>query len=155
MPHKRGHKKTKKVRKGGFYSFNGAVAPGAANWGRGSEYGDFAESRVGNNAIYGRGRGKKGGEESDSDEELKERVETLEKKVAGRRRRSMKKKGRKTRKVRRGGGKQGAVSASYTGTGERGMANYVQSDTKGVAALGAFNNQGAQPGSGFGSFVRS
>jgi hypothetical protein len=111
MPHKRGHKKTKKVRKGGFYSFNGAVAPGAANWGRGSEYGDFAESRVGNNAIYGRGRGKKGGEESDSDEELKERVEKLEKgeasekPVAGRRRRSMKKKGRKTRKVRRGGGK--------------------------------------------------
>jgi hypothetical protein len=111
--------------KGGYYSFDGAVATGAPAWGRGSEMGEFASTRGGNNTVYGAGRKRK----------------------QTRKRRTMK-----------GGSKYGAVSASYMGTGERGMANYVQSSTKtppfGGPEGGAFNNAGAQPGSGFGSFVR-
>ena len=62
---------------------------------------------------------------------------------------------RKTRKMK-GGNKFGAVSASYQGTGVKGIANYVPVSTKGgVAAGGAFNNHGAQPGSGHGSFVKA
>jgi hypothetical protein len=58
-------------------------------------------------------------------------------------------KGRKTRKMR-GGSKFGAVSASFQGTGVRGMANYVPVTTKGgVATHGAFNDNGAKPGSSF------
>ena len=59
MPHKKGHKKTsrrKTLKKGGFYSFNGAVATGAADWARGSEYGSYAISNRGGNTQYGRGR---------------------------------------------------------------------------------------------------
>lgn len=59
---------------------------------------------------------------------------------------------RKTRKTRkmRGGNKFGAVSASYQGTGVRGLANYVPVTTKGgVATHGAFNDNGAKPGSSF------
>jgi hypothetical protein len=53
----------------------------------------------------------------------------------------------------RGGSKYGATSASFVGTGERGMINVVQNNTKGAgpAAYGAFNNKGAGPGN-FGSF---
>lgn len=58
-------------------------------------------------------------------------------------------KGRKTRKMR-GGNKFGAVSASFQGTGVRGIANYVPVSTKGgVATHGAFNDNGAKPGSSF------
>jgi hypothetical protein len=54
---------------------------------------------------------------------------------------------RKSRKVtrrrrHRGGGSWGAVSASYQGTGSRGIADYVPVSTKtgdGGPALGAFN----------------
>lgn len=59
---------------------------------------------------------------------------------------------RKTRKVRkmRGGNKFGAVSASYQGSGTAGLANYVPVSTKGgVATHGAFNDNGAKPGSSF------
>jgi hypothetical protein len=46
---------------------------------------------------------------------------------------------RKTRKVRGGGGFQSAT-AGYTGTGARGIADYVDvGSTKGPSALGAFN----------------
>lgn len=50
---------------------------------------------------------------------------------------------RKSRKVKKGGASYGAVSASYQGTGSRGIADYVPVDTKGAsgpAAEGAFNN---------------
>ena len=65
---------------------------------------------------------------------------------------------RKTRK-HRGGSRFGAVAASYQGSGSRGMADFVATNTKvppfGPAAGGAFNNAGAQPGSGYGSFVKA
>ena len=62
----------------------------------------------------------------------------------GKRRASRKSK--KTMK-KKGGAAYGAVSASYQGTGARGIADYVPVDTKGSApdsaALGAFNNKAA------------
>ena len=175
----------RKSMKGGYYSFNGALGTGAPSWGRGSEHGDFSLSRVGNNGLYGSGRrrrSKKGGvdEEEAADaaktavpmaEPMGGRRRRLRKKgggsssssssdeekqvaTAGRRRRSKKTK----RRTMRGGGKYGGVAASYTGTGERGIANYYPTNTNyppfGGASQGAFNNAGAQPGSGFGSFVR-
>ena len=116
----RKHKKT--VKKGGYYSFNGGLATGAPAWAQGSEHGDFAVNRGGNGIQYGRGRS---------------------------RGRHLKKKGRKTRrKTMRGGSKYGAVSASFAGQGERGIANYVGANTKGPAgsSLGAFNDNGAHGG---------
>lgn len=71
-------------------------------------------------------------------------------------RRRHKKGSKKTRKMR-GGGKFGGVSASFAGSGERGMANYGGVNTRdgsGSSAQGSFNNFGAQPGSGGDSFVR-
>jgi hypothetical protein len=128
---KRRHsKKTARRRtlKGGYYSFSGAVGTGAPSWTRHSEMGDWAVSNRGANAQYG----------------------------SGRRRKSMK--GAKGKK-HRGGSRFGAVSASYQGTGSRGIADYVPTNTKvppfGPAPLGAFNNAGAQPGSGFGSFIKA
>jgi hypothetical protein len=115
------HGTRRRKMKGGYYSFEGATAPGAAAWGRGSEMGAFAVERGGNignmkSAIqYGRGRRRKS-------------------------------RGRKTKRKQRGGGKFGGVSAGYTGSGERGLANFVGSSTRaptGDAALGAFNNHGA------------
>jgi hypothetical protein len=59
---------------------------------------------------------------------------------------------RHRRKTLRGGGKYGAVSASYEGTGSRGIADYRGIDTKTAplpgrpAALGGFNDNGAPPG---------
>lgn len=65
--------------------------------------------------------------------------------------------GKKTRKAKRGGSKWGGVAASFTGEGSRGLGDYKQIPSgraeAGVAAGGQFNNFGAQPGSGFGSFV--
>lgn len=64
---------------------------------------------------------------------------------------------KKTRKAKRGGGSWGGVAASFTGQGERGLGDYKQIPSgraeAGVAAGGQFNNYGAQPGSGFGSFI--
>ncbi len=129
--HKPGHrssrKRTMRKHKGGYYGMTGAVAPGAPLWGRGSEMGDWSVSNRGANAQYGakRRRGKK----------------TM-------------KKGRK----QRGGNKYGGVSASYVGTGSRGIADRVPVSTRTGDAgpsLGAFNNHGAQPGSGFGSFIKA
>lgn len=125
-------KHTRRKHRGGYYGATGALAPGAMEWGRGSEAGAFAaglNDRGGNSFQLGAGKKRRGS-----------------KKVTRR------------RKTRRGGGKYGGVSASYEGTGERGLANFsgvVTRDGSGAAAEGAFNNNGAQPGSGFGSFVRA
>jgi hypothetical protein len=121
---KRGTRRRKQ--RGGYYSFNGAVAAGAPNWGAGSEMGGFAVDKGGNignmgpdgmrpSIQYGRGRKRKS-------------------------------RGRKTRRMR-GGGKYGGVAASFVGTGERGIANYGGTNTKyppfGDAAGGAFNDGAA------------
>ena len=100
--------------RGGFYGFDGALATGAPNWGRNSEYGQnkvFAD-RGGNSSVqYGRGR--------------------------------------KTRKMK-GGGMYGATSASFEGTGSRGIIDVASRNTKGppsveknVSKFGAFNDNGA------------
>jgi hypothetical protein len=130
MPRKGGKTMKKKgVKKGGYYGFSGALGTGAPAWSRGSEMGDFAISSRGGNTQYGARRHKGS------------------------------KKGKKTMKKRmRGGGKFGGVSASFQGTGERGIANYkgiITRDGTGSAAGGSFNNFGAQPGSGYGSFVKA
>jgi hypothetical protein len=117
--------------RGGYYGFDGALATGAANWGRSSEMGGFVanSSRGGNNAILGAGR-----------------------------RRKSKKASRRTRRKMRGGGKYGGVSASFGGEGVAGLANYhgvTSRDNPGVPTGGKFNNYGAGPSSGFGSFVKA
>ena len=115
---------TKKHR-GGYYGAVGAIAPGAMQWGRGSEMGNWAVSSRGGNTQYG-----------------------------ARRKRITKKKGRK----HRGGGSFGGVSASFQGQGINGTATFkpiVTRDGSGAAAGGAFNNFGAQPGSGHSSFVKA
>jgi hypothetical protein len=121
------HRMTRRKHRGGYYGFNGGLATGAPSWKTGSEMGDFAVARAGN-ATYGAGR-----------------------------RRKHSKKTRRTRK-QRGGGKFGGVSASYQGSGSAGMADYkgiITRDGTGNPAGGAFNNFGAQPGSGYGSFVKA
>jgi hypothetical protein len=115
--------------RGGFYGAKGAIpgAPGAMEWGRGSEMGSWAVSSRGGNTQYGARRKSRG------------------KKVTRRRK-------------HRGGGRFGGVSASYMGSGSRGMADFkpiITRDGSGAPAGGAFNNFGAQPGSGFSSFVKA
>jgi hypothetical protein len=128
MP-KKGARRTQKVRKGGYYGFNGALATGAANWTRHSEMGEHSLSNRGGNAMYGAGRRRRG--------------------------KKVKKTGRRTKKVMRGGTKFGGVSASFQGTGARGIADAVgvSVNKPGFATQGEFNNYGAQPGSGYGSFI--
>lgn len=132
--HKRGHSKkhrmTRRKHRGGFYGAKGPIpgAPGAMEWGRGSEMGNWAVSSRGGNTQYGAGRRK-----------------TRSKKVTRRRK-------------HRGGGRFGGVSASFGGTGERGMANFNPVSTRvgtAGAAGGAFNDFGAGPNTGFSSFVKS
>jgi hypothetical protein len=126
--HTKKHRTTRRKQRGGYYGATGAIAPGAMEWGRGSEMGNWAVSSRGGNTHYGAGRRKSRG-----------------KKVTRR------------RKVR-GGGSFGGVSASFQGTGSRGIADYkpiVTRDGSGAAAGGAFNNHGAQPGSGYASFVKA
>jgi hypothetical protein len=55
----------------------------------------------------------------------------------------------------KGGGSFGAVTASFKGEGDRGLANFagISPNKPGFATQGGFNNYGAQPGSGFGSFI--
>lgn len=132
---------SRKTMKGGYYGASGAIAPGAMEWGRGSEMGDFAISTRGANAQYGSSRKKRG-------------VKRKSKKTT-----RGGKRGKRSASVKRGGGSYGAVSAGYQGTGSRGIMDVVPTTTKyppfGPAAGGAFNNAGAQPGSGFGSFIRA
>jgi hypothetical protein len=126
--HTKKHRMTRKKQRGGFYGAVGAIAPGAMEWGRGSEMGAWATSSRGGNTHYGAGRRKSRG-----------------KKMTRR---------RKTR----GGGRFGGVSASFQGTGSRGIADFkpiVTRDGSGAAAEGAFNNFGIQPGSGHSSFVKA
>lgn len=127
--HKPGHKKSRKStmrkHKGGYYGMSGSIAPGAALWTRGSEMGDWAVSNRGANAQYG----------------------------SGKKRKSVKK---TQKRKQRGRGRYGGVSASYLGTGSRGIADRVPVSTRTGDAgptFGAFNNFGAQPGSGYGSFI--
>lgn len=72
--------------------------------------------------------------------------------AGGRRRKSR----RSTRRRRvKGGGVFQSATAGYVGTGSRGMADYVDvGSTRGASAGGAFNNHGAQPGSGGSSFIK-
>lgn len=119
---KRGTRRRKM--KGGFYSFQGGLAPGAASWGTGSEMGQFAVDKGGNignlnpgNVIqYGRGRKRKS-------------------------------RGRKTRRRMRGGGKYGGVSASFQGSGSRGIIDVGGVNTRvpplGGSAYGEFNDAAA------------
>ena len=112
--------------RGGYYGASGSIAPGAMKWSAGSEMGPEVANR-GGNSMMGSGR-----------------------------RRKTRKSTKRHRKMR-GGNKYGGVSASYQGTGTAGMANYkgiITRDGSGSAAGGAFNNNGAQPGSGYGSFVK-
>jgi hypothetical protein len=126
MPKKTLRRRTK--HRGGYYGASGAIAPGAMAYTAGSEMGAYTADQINAGAQVGRGR----------------------------RRKSRGRKSKKTRK-HRGGGKYGGVSASYGGDGVRGMANFTGINTRapplnGPAALGAFNNAGAQPGSGHASF---
>lgn len=124
--HTKKHRLTRRKQRGGYYGFSGGLATGAPNWKTGSEMGDFAVNRAGN-ATYG----------------------------AGRRKHS--KKTRRTRK-QRGGNKYGGVSASFGGKGTAGLAEYegiITRDGSGNPAGGAFNNHGAQPGSGHSNFVKT
>jgi len=130
--HRKGHtkrrhvKKSRKTLKGGYYSFSGALGTGAPAWSRHSEMGEYAISSRGGNTQYGSSR---------------------------------RRKQTKSKKAKKGGSRFGAVSASYQGTGVRGITDTVATNTKvppfGGSQLGAFNNAGAQPGSGFGSFIKA
>jgi hypothetical protein len=123
MPRK-GRRVTRKIKKGGYYSFNGAVATGAADWQAKSEMGDHSISNRGGNAMYGRGRKGKG------------------------------KKATKRRKMKGGGtyggvsamylgdGERGLANA------HGGTSRVFAGDSQG----GAFNNYGAQPGSTWGNY---
>jgi hypothetical protein len=125
MPLKKGSKR-KTLKKGGYYSFSGNVGtPGAANWTRHSEMGEYSVSNRGGNTQYGRGRKGNG------------------------------KRSRKTRKVKRGGGSYGSVSASYQGTGARGIADVVgvSPNKPGFASKGEFNYYGGKPGDGMPNFI--
>lgn len=166
-----------RTRRGGYYGATGAIAPGAMEWGRGSEMGDWAVSSRGQNAIYGSSRKRRhtlrhvrrrrGGQDEEPAPVSNQPENTNPEKESenptppgGRRRKHTRRSGgRRHRKVKRGGDKYGAVSASYQGTGSRGMIDVVPTTTKyptaGGPQYGAFNNHGAQPGSGFGSFVRA
>lgn len=167
--HKVSRKRTMKKTKGGYYSMSGAIAPGAVNWTRGSEMGEWSVSNRGGNAQYGSGKkGKKRGgmaycppdmSAPGPDGKCADGTDPLtEGPMGGKRRRSMKKKAKGKKKTMKGGTKFGGVFPSYQGTGERGLANYTGISlrgTPGTAAGGAFNNFGAQPGSGYGSFIKA
>jgi len=131
--HRKSHRGVtkRKVHKGGYYGFDGAVGTGAPSWGRGSEAGPFMATDRGGNAQYGSGRRK-----------------------TTRRSKKSKRRSRKHRGGSRGG--YATAAASYQGSGSRGIADYVPVVTRGApgtATDGAFNNFGAQPGSGYSSFV--
>ena len=117
----------RRTKKGGYYGFTGDLGtPGAANWARGSEMGDWSISNRGGNSMYG----------------------------AGRRRKHKGKKQTRRRKMR-GGLSYGQSVAGLTGVGaQRGLGGFTDvSAPGGKSALGEFANHGAQPGSGYGSFI--
>jgi hypothetical protein len=133
-PRKKKGGSTKRKIRGGYYGATGAIAPGAMEWGRSSEMGDFAvnSTRAGNNAVLG----------------------------AGRKRRGSKKASRKTRRrlrKMRGGEKYGVVSAGFLGDGTAGMANVhgvtTNHNLNNSAKLGAFNDGGAHSLKDNGNFI--
>jgi len=123
MPKKHSRRKTAKAKKGGYYSFSGDVGVPG-----GANW--TRHSELGDAAVSSRGNNAQYG-------------------------RGRKRKGRKGRKTMRGGGSFGAVTASFKGEGDRGLANFagISPNKPGFATQGEFNNYGAQPGSGFGSFI--
>ena len=130
--HRKGHRGVtkRKVHKGGYYGFDGAVGTGAPSWGRGSEAGPFMATDRGGNAQYGSSRRSKTARRS--------------------------KKSKRRHRKHRGGSRFSTPSASFQGKGSNGIADYVPVVTRespGTAAGGAFNNFGAQPGSGHSSFI--
>jgi hypothetical protein len=125
MPKTGGRTKKRGVKKGGYYSFSGDVGvPGGVNWTRHSEMGEYSISSRGGNTHYGSGRKRKG------------------------------KKGKKTRKVKRGGGSFAQAVSGFTGKGtERGLGGFQDvSSPMGKAAGGDFNNHGGKPGD-FSNFI--
>ena len=135
--HKKSHRRKsmrKRTMRGGFIGAAGAIAPGAMEWRRGSEYGPMVADRAGNTTawgppkpgglpMYGRGRGKRGG--------------------------------RSVRMKLRGGGSYGATRAEFRGDGAGGFANRSQGSAKTPPGpndfrLGAFNDGNK----GFGGFAR-
>jgi hypothetical protein len=121
--------KTRKHR-GGYYGFSGAVGTGAPMWQRSSEMGQFAGdmSTRGGNGMIQYGRGRK------------------------------RKGKRSTRRKMRGGGKFGGVSASFMGSGSRGLADYGGVVTRvppGTAQHGAFNDMAAGAYQSGSSYVRN
>jgi hypothetical protein len=151
---KAGRRRTRKL-KGGYYSFSGAVGTGAPNWTRGSEVptpdyvskGGRRRSRKGGNIPKPPGPPVKPNNtrpSKSSDDEPRKAYGPMKVRRMG---------ARRTRKLK-GGGMFGATSASYQGTGARGVADFVAVDTKGPyvnggAKGGAFNDYGAKPGSSF------
>jgi hypothetical protein len=101
-------RRTKRSRsRGGYYGYNGSLATGAPNWTASSEMGDWSISTRGANATYGSSRS----------------------------RRSHRRKTRRSRVS--GAGKFGAVSASFQGTGQRGIIDVVPVNTKGYPGTSA------------------
>jgi hypothetical protein len=128
MPRSKRTTRRHRPKKGGYYGAAGPIVRGgdAMQWNAGSEMGQFTADQINAGA----------------------------KMTGGRRRKS--KRGKQHRKTRRGGGKYGGVSASYTGTGVRGRADFVGASTRvsspqDVAKFGEFNDNGAHKGD-FGSF---
>jgi len=120
---RKGRKTTKRRTKGGFYSFSGS---------EGGIPGAAAwrsNSEMGEFSLSNRGGNAQFG--------------------------ARRRKNKKTKRRRmRGGGSYGQAVAGYVGTGARGLADGVDvSQPAGKASGGAFNNYGAQPGSGHGSVI--
>jgi hypothetical protein len=125
MPKTGGRTKKRGVKKGGYYSFSGDVGvTGGPNWTRHSEMGEHSISSRGGNTHYGSGRKRKG------------------------------KKGKKTRKVKRGGGSFAQAVSGFTANGaQRGLGGFQDvSSPMGKAAGGDFNNHGAKSGD-FSNFI--
>lgn len=122
--HRKGHTKKRRTSRrkmrGGYYGATGAIAPGAMQWGTGTEVPSGISERAGNSSSLAGGRRRKG------------------------------RKMTKRRKMR-GGNKYGGVSASFQGDGTAGMGNYSAVSTRGSGGYsgGAFNDNGAKPGSTF------
>jgi len=120
---KKNRKRTRKVKRGGYYGFTGDLgSQGAANWRSGSEMGDYSLSSIGGKGAHHYGNGRKN---------------------------------KKRRKTMRGGTAYGLANVGLTGNGAiRGLGGYEDvGGYPGSAAEGAFNNFGAQPGSGYKSFI--
>lgn len=125
----------RRAHRGGYYGATGAIAPGAMEWSRSSEMGDFVanSTRAGNNAVLGAGRKRKGGKKT--------------------------RKTRRRQRKMRGGEKYGVVSAGFLGDGVAGMANThgvtTNHNKNNTAAFGAFNDGGAHSLKDNGNFVKA